>query len=241
MRTGRNTSVRHIIHALLHGPNIACFFILHNIRVNFTNLSALCLLYARWSVFLSAPARTSQWTETVSSIRTFFAKNVYFSENTAQLQWLPWQPGRNSLHHPSGHVSIYLSVCLTVRPSVYLRPSSGGNCVSPDNRASGQPVIQPSTVTYRSSPWAPVRICLRCSVRTHSTMLTAWRHPLVSQYIPPRIPNSLRIPSRGWAQLAPNPGAVTVLARWKLRSGDLRCGAALKKVAKFLRYDGDFL
>jgi hypothetical protein len=32
-----------------------------------------------------------------------------------------------------------------------------------------------------------------------------------------------------------------MLERWKLPSGDLRCGAALKKVEKLLRNDGDFL
>jgi hypothetical protein len=32
-----------------------------------------------------------------------------------------------------------------------------------------------------------------------------------------------------------------MLARWQLRSGDLRCGAALKKVAKLLRNDVVFL
>jgi hypothetical protein len=81
---------------------------------------------------------------------------------------------------PSIRPCIHLSICLSVCQYVYLRRSSGDNSGSQDNRASGQPVIQPKTVTYRSSPRAPIRICLRCPVRNHRTVLTRSVHSMTT-------------------------------------------------------------
>jgi hypothetical protein len=202
VRTGRNISVRHIIHALLHGPNIACFFILHNLRVNLTNLTVLCLLYARCSVILSEPPRTSQWTETLSNITVSSPKTRTSQRTQRSSNGCHGSQGvTHSTIHPATHPSICLPVCLFFRLSVYL---PGDKCGSQDNRGSEQPVIQLSTVTYRSSPWAPVRICLRCPVRTHSTMLTRLAHSMTTPAGAPSIsPEYSKQPAHPLKRLGP--------------------------------------
>lgn len=151
MRTGRNTSVHHIIHALPHGPNIACFFIPYNQRVNFTYLIVLFNIRAMLSYSVCARSHLAVNRDsnirTVSSPRNSTSQRTQRSSNGFHVN----QGVTHSSIHPATYPSLYLYVC----PSVCLCISVdrlGGNSVSQDNRVSEKPVIQPSTAAYRSSP-----------------------------------------------------------------------------------------